>query len=100
MAAFPGEAWLRRLEEVVARDAELGLVGEWFTTSLSLTFGERRVILRVERGRIAETVPEPRLDVRCTFGFRAPLVIVQWQKGEPVTVFPPELAFAKPIWPK
>jgi branched-chain amino acid transport system substrate-binding protein len=30
----------------------------------------------------------------------APLVIVQWQKGEPVTVFPPELAFAQPIWPK
>jgi branched-chain amino acid transport system substrate-binding protein len=30
----------------------------------------------------------------------APLVIVQWQKGEPVTVFPPDLAFAKPIWTK
>ena len=78
MAAFPGEAWLRRLEEVIARDAELGLVGEWFTTSLSLTFGERRVILRVERGRIAETVPDPRLDVRCAFGFRAPLEV--WRK--------------------
>ena len=30
----------------------------------------------------------------------APLVIVQWQNGEPVTVYPPEAAFAKPIWPK
>jgi branched-chain amino acid transport system substrate-binding protein len=28
----------------------------------------------------------------------APLVIVQWQKGRPVTVFPPEEAQAKPIW--
>jgi branched-chain amino acid transport system substrate-binding protein len=28
----------------------------------------------------------------------APLVIVQWQKGEPVTVFPPESASAKAIW--
>jgi len=28
----------------------------------------------------------------------APLVIVQWQKGEPVTVFPPEAAQAKAIW--
>ncbi len=28
----------------------------------------------------------------------APLVIVQWQKGEPVTVYPPESAQAKPIW--
>lgn len=30
----------------------------------------------------------------------APLVIVQWQNGEPVTVFPPEAAFSKPVWPK
>ena len=30
----------------------------------------------------------------------APLVIVQWQNGEPVTIYPPESAVAKPIWPK
>jgi branched-chain amino acid transport system substrate-binding protein len=30
----------------------------------------------------------------------APLVIVQWQKGVPVTVSPPDRAFAKPFWPK
>jgi len=30
----------------------------------------------------------------------APLVIVQWQNGVPVTVYPPEAAFAKPVWPK
>jgi branched-chain amino acid transport system substrate-binding protein len=29
----------------------------------------------------------------------APLVIVQWQKGVPATVFPPEEAIAKAIWP-
>jgi branched-chain amino acid transport system substrate-binding protein len=28
----------------------------------------------------------------------APLVIVQWQKGVPVTVYPPESAVAKAIW--
>jgi branched-chain amino acid transport system substrate-binding protein len=28
----------------------------------------------------------------------APLVIVQWQKGEPVTVYPPQDAVAKAIW--
>jgi len=28
----------------------------------------------------------------------APLVIIQWQKGEPVTVFPAESAVAKAIW--
>jgi branched-chain amino acid transport system substrate-binding protein len=30
----------------------------------------------------------------------AKLVIVQWQNGEPVWVYPPENATAKPIWPK
>jgi len=27
-----------------------------------------------------------------------PLIFAQWQKGEPVTVFPIDLAFAKPYW--
>jgi branched-chain amino acid transport system substrate-binding protein len=30
----------------------------------------------------------------------APLVIVQWQGGVPVTVYPEAAAFAKPVWPK
>jgi branched-chain amino acid transport system substrate-binding protein len=30
----------------------------------------------------------------------ADLVVVQWQKGVPVTVYPPESAIAQPIWPK
>ena len=30
----------------------------------------------------------------------APLVIIQWQNGMPVTVFPSSIAAAKPIWPK
>jgi len=30
----------------------------------------------------------------------AGMTIVQWQDGIPVTVFPPELALAKPFWPK
>jgi branched-chain amino acid transport system substrate-binding protein len=30
----------------------------------------------------------------------AKLLIAQWQNGEPVAVYPPEAAFAKPIWSK
>ncbi|HEY3909245.1 MAG TPA: ABC transporter substrate-binding protein [Stellaceae bacterium] len=30
----------------------------------------------------------------------APLILVQWQKGEPVTVAPPQFAVAKAIWTK
>ena len=31
---------------------------------------------------------------------RTVVLVVQWQNGEPVTVYPPEYAFAKPKWPK
>jgi branched-chain amino acid transport system substrate-binding protein len=30
----------------------------------------------------------------------AQLLIVQWQSGQPITVFPPDVAIATPIWPK
>ena len=30
----------------------------------------------------------------------AQLLIVQWQSGQPVTVFPPDVAVATPFWPK
>ena len=30
----------------------------------------------------------------------AGLTIIQWQKGTPVTVYPPDLAIAKAIWSK
>lgn len=75
---FPDLAWLETFRERVAADAEMRLIGEWFTTALSLGFGETRYVLRVEKGRIAEIVANPRLDARCAFGFRAPLET--WRK--------------------
>ena len=70
--------WLIRAQTAVNADAELALIGGWFTTAFSLTAGDRRAILRFERGRLVELQPAPRLDVRCAFGFRAPLEI--WAK--------------------
>ncbi|MGS0755397.1 hypothetical protein ACVBEH_12295 [Roseateles sp. GG27B] len=29
----------------------------------------------------------------------AGLVIAQWRGGQPVTVYPPAIAVAKPVWP-
>jgi hypothetical protein len=78
MPGFPDAGWLRRFQDIVERDREMRVVGEWFTTALSLTFGEARTILRIEKGRIAEIVSNPRLDVRCAFGFRAPIDV--WRK--------------------
>ena len=69
--ALFSDDWLARAQARVNADPELRLIGGWFTTAFSLTCGDRRGILRFERGRLVESVRRPRLDVRCAFGFRA-----------------------------
>jgi hypothetical protein len=65
------EAWFGRFQERVNGDPEMHAIGDWFTVAMSLTSGDQRAILRFERGRLAQVVHAPRLDVRCAFGFRA-----------------------------
>ena len=65
------DAWLKRYQDLVNADPEMQVIGDWFTTALSLSSGDRRCIVRFERGKIVEVYPSPRLDVRCAFGFRA-----------------------------
>ena len=69
MVAF-SDAWFADYQKRVNADAEMDAIGAWFTTALSLTCGDRRWILRFDRGKLAEIVPSPRIDVRCAFGFR------------------------------
>ncbi|MGH8702213.1 MAG: hypothetical protein ACREVR_13730 [Burkholderiales bacterium] len=78
MATFPEPEWMERYRDRVNADPELEVIGGWFTTSLSFTFGERRYIIRVERGRIVDINAAPRIDSRSGFGFRAPLEV--WTK--------------------
>ncbi|HWI29452.1 MAG TPA: hypothetical protein VN668_20930 [Stellaceae bacterium] len=70
---FPDLAWVEGFRDRVNHDAEMRAIGDWFTASMSLGFGETRYVLRLDKGRIAEIVAEPRLDTRASFGFRAPL---------------------------
>ena len=63
--------WLNRMQQRINADPEMEAIGDWFTTAFSLTCGEGRYILRFERGKLVEITQSPRLDVRCTFGFRA-----------------------------
>ena len=78
MQDFPEVPWMERYRERVNADPELAVIGGWFSTSLSLTFGERRYVVRMERGRMTDINPAPRLDARCAFGFRAPMAV--WEK--------------------
>src|SRR5436305_171385 len=74
---YPGAAWLARYRERVNGDAELKVIGDWFTTTFGLTFGDSRYAVRVEKGKITNILA-PKLDVRTPFGFRAPVAV--WRK--------------------
>lgn len=75
---FPDKPWIERFRDRVNADPEMAVIGDWFSTSLSLTFGERRYVLRLERGRIADINAAPRIDSRSAFGFRAPMEV--WRR--------------------
>ena len=68
---FFSDDWLERFRRSVNSDPELDIIGRWFTTAFSIACGERRVVLRFDRGKLVEIVPAPRIDVRSAFGFRA-----------------------------
>jgi hypothetical protein len=70
MTAFSDE-WLARFRARVNADPEMAVIGDWFTTAFSLSCGERRCIVRFDRGKLVETIGAPGIDARCTFGFRA-----------------------------
>jgi len=78
MTEYPVLAWLARYRERVNADPELAVIGDWFTTTFTLTFGEQRYALAVEKGRIVDIVASPKFDVRALFGFRAPVEV--WRK--------------------
>jgi hypothetical protein len=78
MSDYPGASWLTKYRGRVNADPELDVIGEWFTTTFTLTFGDSRYALKIERGKIADIVAAPRLDVRSAFGFAAPVAV--WRK--------------------
>ena len=87
MADFPEPEWMERYRERVNADPEMQVIGDWFSTSLSFAFGERRYVVRMERGRMTDINAAPRIDARAAFGFRAPMEV--WQKF--VSAEPPAL---------
>lgn len=78
MPSFPEMAWMEGYRDRVNADPEMQVIGGWFTTALSFTFGDRRYVVRVERGKIADINAAPRVDARAAFGFRAPMAV--WDK--------------------
>src|SRR3954464_5262681 len=77
MSDYPGAEWLARYRSQVNGDAELKVIGDWFTTTFGLAFGDSRYGVKVEKGQIADIVAS-KLDVPTPFGFRAPVAV--WRK--------------------
>lgn len=87
ISTFPELAWLEAFRDRVNGDPEMRLIGHWFTTSISLSFGDDRYVLDIDNGRIDSIVAQPRIDARAAFGFRAPVEV--WRKF--LSVGPPPL---------
>ena len=75
ISAFPEPPWLEAFRDHVNGDPEMKLIGYWFTTSISLSFGDARYVLHIDKGRIDSIVADPRIDARAAFGFRAPVEV-------------------------
>jgi hypothetical protein len=76
--AFLSDPWFDAYRQRVNADAELGAVGEWFSTTFGVTADDARHVLQVVGGQLVSHRPAPRIDGRAVFGFRAPLAT--WQK--------------------
>ena len=50
MANFPDAEWLAAYRERVNADAEMKVIGDWFTTTFSFAFGEFK-ITTTKKGR-------------------------------------------------
>lgn len=78
MGAFPEPEWMGAFQLRVNADPELAMVGRWFTADFLFEARPHRFLFRIERGRLAEIVPEPRFDQSWSFALRAPLDV--WRK--------------------
>lgn len=82
-----GHVWLFKEALELAGSADRGAVAEALR-SMDLTDGAARFF---PGNRVRFDEHGRRMD--------AELLVIQWQDGEPVTVYPPSAALAEPLWP-
>ncbi len=60
---FPAPGWFEALRAAAAADAELAVIGRWFTLDIALVVDRELVVLRLRWGRIDEVLPAPDIGV-------------------------------------
>ena len=78
MSDYPGAAWLDRYRDRVNSDPELNVIGDWLSTTFTLTFGDARYALKVDKGKITDIIASPAPRCARKLGFRAPVDV--WKK--------------------
>lgn len=56
---FPQRGWFGSLQEAVAADEEMGVIGRWCDLNLALAIDEELVLLRIRAGKIVDVVFAP-----------------------------------------
>jgi branched-chain amino acid transport system substrate-binding protein len=113
--------WGRKGQEKLSEKFKQRTGEPWLTESAACTYGHVWILKEAlerakstQRDKVAEAIRNLDLQsgpaasvflggVRFEPNGRrknATVLVVQWQNGVPVTVYPPEVAMAQPIWPK
>ncbi|HEV2094737.1 MAG TPA: hypothetical protein VGR18_16390 [Rubrobacter sp.] len=56
---FPQREWFGSLQEAVAADEEMGVIGRWCDLNLALAIDEELILLRIRAGKVVDVVFAP-----------------------------------------
>ena len=69
---FPSPEWMTAFQQRVNQDAELALIGRWFTTSFLFAAGNAEYVFHIQAGKLVEVQEGRRFDRPWSFAMRAP----------------------------
>ena len=64
---------MKKYREAVNTDAEMEVIGEWFSNDFKISFEGADFLISVRRGKIIEIAENPRFDRPVAFTLRAPM---------------------------
>ncbi len=78
MSNTPCLAWMEKYQDTVNADAEMSVIGDWFTVDFKISFEDAEYLISVREGKIAAIEHKPRFDRPVAFTLRAPMSV--WNK--------------------
>jgi hypothetical protein len=69
---------MEKYQDTVNADAEMSVIGDWFTVDFKISFEGAEYLISVREGKIAAIEHKPRFDRPVAFTLRAPMSV--WNK--------------------